>query len=157
MFLLCILLTSSNINKSFLKKWVDYYREVFSCVYSRTSPVFLFLFPIFLSHFYILWNLVYPSGFDSSSWFFPSIFLCRMFLDIISSLIRITCSNNLNQLLSMSFFHELKGSILCLYFLSCPCLFSLKFLLKLSFPWLQFCYPLFLKFSSFRLQNKINK
>ena len=50
-------------------------------------PVFLHYFPIFPSHLYILSNLVYPSGFGSFSLFFPSIFVCSIFLSILSSLL----------------------------------------------------------------------
>ena len=43
-------------------------------------PVFLYFFPIFPSHFYILSNLVYPSGAGSFPWSFSSNFVYGIFL-----------------------------------------------------------------------------
>ena len=84
--------------KSFPKIWVDYYREISSCLYSSPS-FFLVFFPQFSPLiFYILFNLIYLSGSGSSSWSFHSIFLCSIFLSILSSPIQITCTNHLNLL-----------------------------------------------------------
>ena len=53
--------------KSFPEIWVDYYREISSCLCSCSSCFIVFL-PNFPSHFYILSNLVYLPDFGSSSW-----------------------------------------------------------------------------------------
>ena len=47
--------------------------------------VFLYFFPNFPSHFYILSNLVYLSGSVPSSWSLSLFFVCNIFLRILSS------------------------------------------------------------------------
>ena len=56
-------------------------------------PVFSYFSPIFLSHFYILSNLVYPSGLGS----FSLNFLCSIFLGVFSSLLYVCVSYKLSS------------------------------------------------------------
>ena len=82
----------------------DHYREILSCLYSSTSCFLVFLpnFPPLISIFFLIWYfhlvLCLPLG------HFPSIFVCSIFLNILSSLICITCPNHLNLLSRMQFF-----------------------------------------------------
>ena len=67
--------------KSFPKKWLKYYREISSLLYSTTS-CFLVSLPNFPLSFpqHILSNVVYPSGLRSSFWSFSLRFCVWHFL-----------------------------------------------------------------------------
>ena len=70
-------------------------------------PVFLYFFPIFPSHFYIISNFVYSSGFGFSSWSFSlHFFVCSIFIGILSSLIHIICSYHLNCYFECNFLYH---------------------------------------------------
>ena len=77
---------------------VDYYREISSHLYSQTSYLleFLSIFPQLTSMYFLMWitHLVLGLTFGS----FPSIFVYCIFLDILFSLIRISCLKHLNLL-----------------------------------------------------------
>ena len=104
----------------------------------RNLQVFIFSHTIFLYFF-----LIFPS------WSFLSIFVCSIFLDILSFLIWITCPNHLNVLFWMSFFIS---SPLFLIF----SFFALsKIILKNLFHRLEFYYPVFF-FSRFLFQLLMN-
>ena len=82
-------------------------------------PIFLYFFPIFPSHFYILSDLIYPSGSSLLLGRFPSIFVCSIILGIFPSPTPIRFPNYLNLIFSMSFFTSITDiSNLMLIFLN---------------------------------------
>ena len=88
-------------------------------------PVFLYLLPVFLPCFYILflfWPIHLVLDLHGR---FPSIFVYHF---LRYPLIHITCPNHLNLLFSMSFFISSTPSPnLMLVFITCPSLLCLKF------------------------------
>ena len=105
--------------KLFPEIWFDYYRDIPSSFTILFSCLF---FPISPSNFYIHFNLVYPVVLGLPLDNFPSNFVRSIFLDILSSPIRITCPNYLHLLVLMLFF-----------FSSIPCSNRILVFLILSF------------------------
>ena len=70
---------------------------------SKKFPVSLNVFPIFLSHFDILSNMIYPYVSGSSSWSYSLYLYVQHFLGILSSLIRLSCPNHFK--IECSLFH----------------------------------------------------
>ena len=91
--------------------------------------------PIRKIHFSIIWSIN---------------LVMSLFLGIISSLIRIICPGHLNLLFRMSFFYFIQSQFQSYVRFSLSCsLFSSKLPSKISFPRLQFGYPILLLLSRF--------